>query len=103
VRASGTTGPKEEPRLDTLRDWPEMSPWSRSGKLDWTTLTDEVSITPVPGPISSSPGADGGGDRADRHVHVGPGVARHELRQRQGADTLQGASSIPTYGPRSSR
>jgi len=32
--------PREEPRLDTLRDSPEISPWRCSGKLDCTTLTD---------------------------------------------------------------
>src|SRR6202023_755476 len=55
-----------EPRLETLRDRPEISPWSLSGKLDWTTLTEEVSIVPIPMPNRSSPGiqrqehADGG-------------------------------------------
>ena len=48
--------PSEEPRLETLRDRPEMSPWSASGKADCTTLTDEVSITPTPRPTSSRPG-----------------------------------------------
>jgi hypothetical protein len=48
--------PSEDPRLDRLRDRPEISPWSESGKLDWTTLTDEVSMTPTPMPNSSSPG-----------------------------------------------
>jgi hypothetical protein len=48
--------PSDEPRLDTLRDRPEMSPWSASGKLDWTTLTDDVSITPTPAPNTSRPG-----------------------------------------------
>ena len=48
--------PSEEPRLDTLRDRPEMSPWSCSGKADCTTLTDEVSMTPMPRPMSSRPG-----------------------------------------------
>ena len=50
--------PNDEPRLDTLRDSPEISPCSCSGKLDCTTLTDGVSITPRPRPISSSPGAN---------------------------------------------
>ncbi len=48
--------PSDEPRLETLRDRPEMSPWSSAGKLDWTTLTDDVSMTPIPAPNSSSPG-----------------------------------------------
>jgi hypothetical protein len=30
--------------LGTLRDKPDISPWSLSGKLDWTTLTEEVSM-----------------------------------------------------------
>jgi hypothetical protein len=34
--------PNDDPRLETLRDRPEMSRWSASGKLDWTTLTDEA-------------------------------------------------------------
>src|SRR5215218_11481254 len=50
--------PKLEPRLDTLRDRPEISPCSLSGKLDCTTLTDGVSIAPRPSPIRSRPGAN---------------------------------------------
>src|SRR6266508_6741855 len=50
--------PSDEPRFDTLRDSPEMSLWSRSGKLDWTMLTDEVSITPTPRPMHRSPGTE---------------------------------------------
>ena len=42
--------------METLRDRPEISPWSESGKLDWTTLTEEVSMVPTPAPNSSSPG-----------------------------------------------
>src|SRR5881392_1538988 len=34
--------PKEEPRLETLRESPEISPCNRSGKLDCTTFTDGV-------------------------------------------------------------
>jgi hypothetical protein len=48
--------PSDDPRLETLRDKPEISPWSASGKLDWTTLTDDVSMTPTPAPNNSSPG-----------------------------------------------
>ena len=48
--------PSDDPRLETLRDKPEISPWSASGKLDWTTLTDDVSMTPTPAPNSSNPG-----------------------------------------------
>lgn len=48
--------PKDEPRLDTLRDRPEISPCYSSGKLDCTTVTDGVSITPRPKPMTSSPG-----------------------------------------------
>src|SRR4029077_19913307 len=32
--------PKHDPRLDTLRDTPDISPWRCSGKADCTTLTD---------------------------------------------------------------
>ena len=48
--------PRDEPRFETLRDRPEMSPWSVSGKLDWTTLTEEVSMVPTPAPNRNSPG-----------------------------------------------
>src|SRR5215203_6958110 len=48
--------PSEEPRFETLRDNPEISPWSCSGKLDCTMLTDDVSITPTPRPIKKRPG-----------------------------------------------
>src|SRR6185437_9717489 len=48
--------PNDEPRLDTLRESPEISPCSASGKLDCTTLTEGVSMTPRPRPMSSSPG-----------------------------------------------
>ena len=50
--------PNDEPRFETLRDSPEISPCCCSGKLDCTTLTDGVSITPSPRPISSRPGAN---------------------------------------------
>src|SRR3954471_9832389 len=50
--------PRDEPRLDTLRERPEISPCSSSAKLDCTTLTDGVSIKPSPSPIRSSPGAN---------------------------------------------
>ena len=48
--------PNDEPRLETLRERPEISPCSASGKLDWTTFTDGVSIPPTPRPIRNSPG-----------------------------------------------
>ena len=48
--------PKDEPRLEMLRERPEISPCRFSGKLDCTTFTDGVSITPSPRPISSRPG-----------------------------------------------
>src|SRR5690242_18309967 len=53
-----TAVPSDDPRLDTLRDKPEISPWRASGKADCTTLTDGVSVTPRPRPIKSSPGAN---------------------------------------------
>ena len=49
--------PIDDPRLDTLRDRPEISPWRFSGKADCTTLTEGVSMTPTPRPIRNSPGA----------------------------------------------
>src|SRR5215216_2278810 len=48
--------PKDEPRLDTLRDRPEISPCSSSGKLDCTTFTEGVSMIPRPEPTRNSPG-----------------------------------------------
>src|SRR4051794_1537462 len=42
--------PKEEPRLETLRESPEISPCVSSGKLDWTTFTDGVNMAPMPRP-----------------------------------------------------
>ena len=60
--------PSDEPRFDTLRDRPEISPWSSSGKLDCTTLTDGVSITPTLRPVRAREAADelGEGER-DEH------------------------------------
>ena len=51
------TVPKHDPRLDTLRDTQDISPWSCSGKADCTTLTDGLSMTPRPTPMRNSPGA----------------------------------------------
>src|SRR5205085_5708624 len=48
--------PNDEPRLDTLRERPEISPCCSSGKLDCTTLTEGVSIPPRPKPTRNSPG-----------------------------------------------
>src|SRR5512132_730866 len=48
--------PKDEPRLDTLRERPEISPCCSSGKLDCTTLTEGVSIAPSPKPTRNRPG-----------------------------------------------
>ena len=48
--------PNDEPRLEMLRDSPEISPCSSSGKLDWTTFTEGVSIAPTPRPMSARPG-----------------------------------------------
>jgi hypothetical protein len=39
--------------LEMLRDRPEISPCSSSGKLDWTTFTEGVSIAPTPRPMSA--------------------------------------------------
>src|SRR4051812_21630862 len=48
--------PSEEPRFDTLRDTPEMSPWTVSGQADCTTLTEAVSMAPTPNPMRNRPG-----------------------------------------------
>ena len=48
--------PSDEPRFETLRESPEISPCFSSGKLDCTMLTDDVSIVPMPRPISRRPG-----------------------------------------------
>ena len=48
--------PSDEPRFDTQRDVQEIWLCWSSGKADWTTFTEGVSITPRPNPMSSSPG-----------------------------------------------
>ena len=53
-----TAVPSDEPRFDTKRDSPEISLCWSSGKADWTTFTEGVSITPRPNPISSNPGRE---------------------------------------------
>ncbi len=53
-----TAVPSDEPRFDTQRDSPEISLCWSSGKADWTTFTDGVSMTPSPNPMSRSPGAN---------------------------------------------
>jgi integrase len=64
--------PNDEPRLETLRDRPEISPCRCSGKLDCTRLTEGVSMTPRPSPITSRPGANATTrDEAPlRHAHA---------------------------------
>src|SRR3954470_5376564 len=52
-----TAVPIDEPRLDTERESPEISPCISSLKLDCTRLTDGVSIAPRPNPVRKSPGA----------------------------------------------
>ena len=77
----------------TSRDWrrcatsPDISPCCCSGKLDCTTLTEGVSITPRPRPIRSSPGAkatarDEAPTRASKSRD--PGDGDHEARHDQG-------------------
>ena len=62
-----TAVPSDEPRLDTLRDRPEISPWSSSGKLDWTRLT-EGSASPDSQADQQEPGGERpGARRAGRH------------------------------------
>ena len=53
-----TAVPSDDPRLETQRDRPEISPCWCSGNADCTTLTDGVSIAPTPRPRSRSPGAN---------------------------------------------
>ncbi|OQB76250.1 MAG: hypothetical protein BWX88_05365 [Planctomycetes bacterium ADurb.Bin126] len=50
--------PSDEPRFETLRERPDISPWSSSGKLDWTTVTEDVSMTPTPMPTRKRPGTN---------------------------------------------
>src|SRR4051812_43579686 len=42
--------PSDEPRFDTLRETPEMSPCTVSGQADCTTVTEAVSMAPTPNP-----------------------------------------------------
>ena len=53
--------PRDEPRLETHRDSPQISPsWGlREARLH--ELTDGVSIAPIPSPIRSRPGANAPG------------------------------------------
>ncbi len=48
--------PSDEPRFDTLRETPEMSPCTSSGHADCTTLTEAVSMAPTPKPMRNRPG-----------------------------------------------
>src|SRR3712207_2556869 len=48
--------PRDDPRFDTLRKTPEMSPWTSSGHADCPTLTDAVSTAPTPNPMRNRPG-----------------------------------------------
>src|SRR5947209_14997671 len=52
-----TAVPIDDPRLEMLRDSPEISPCMPSLKLDCTRLTEGVSIAPRPKPVRKSPGA----------------------------------------------
>src|SRR4051794_29162405 len=61
-----TATPSDEPRLETARDRPEMSAWSSSPNDDCTTLTEAVSMTPMPKPISSRPGTKVHTDESSR-------------------------------------
>src|SRR5437764_9190345 len=47
--------PREDPRFDTLRESREISPCRSSGKLDWTTLTEGVSVIAVCTPLTVVP------------------------------------------------
>jgi hypothetical protein len=61
--------PSEEPRFDTLRDTLEMSPWTASGELDCTRLTDAVSMIPIPAPIRNRPGMKVQTAESSRAIH----------------------------------
>src|SRR6476659_1363826 len=50
--------PNVDPRLDTLRDSPEISPCWSSGNADCTTFTDGVSMSPSPTPTRRRPGVN---------------------------------------------
>ncbi|SLH75161.1 Uncharacterised protein [Mycobacteroides abscessus subsp. abscessus] len=50
--------PRQEPRLEMLRDSPEISPCRLSLNADWTMSTEGVSMVPSPTPISRRPGAN---------------------------------------------
>src|SRR5437899_11182828 len=79
--------PRDEPRFDTLRDRPEISPCMSSPKLDCTRLTDGVSIAPSPNPTSSRPGANAHGVEVEHtsatstpaHTHVMPNRAMNNI------------------------
>ena len=58
--------PSDEPRFDTLRDRPEISPCCSSPKLDCTTLTDGVSISADAEPDEQEPGRERPDARASR-------------------------------------
>src|SRR5437764_14288099 len=47
--------PREDPRFDTLRESREISPCRSSGKLDWPTLTEGVSVIAVCTPLTVVP------------------------------------------------
>src|SRR4029079_10389329 len=56
TREPAIATPSEEPRLETLRDTPEMAPWTFSGHADCNRLTDAVSMIPTPTPMRNRPG-----------------------------------------------
>ena len=56
-----TAVPSVEPRFETARERPEISPCLSSCQLDCTRFTDGVNIRPHPKPIRNSPGANAHG------------------------------------------
>ena len=83
-----TAVPSDEPRLETQRDSPEISPCWFSGNADCTMFTEGVSIAPTPRPMSSSPGANAHalGELFDeREEHGDPDDRGAESHQDDGA------------------
>ena len=86
--------PNEEPKFETLRDRPDISPWSSSEKLDCTTLTEDVNMTPTPKPTRKRPGTKG------RTVVV-PGTSHSRRITDQAMNTLLSSRRMNRkYDPR---
>jgi hypothetical protein len=73
--------------LDTLRDKPDISPWSLSGKLDWTTLTEEAGDDQPS--LRVAPGKPVGGGRGGQDPDRGRGEDQAGLDRSVVVDLLQ--------------